>query len=99
MVENVVVAVGISFLSYSVTEIESTSGVLTAILISASHMMAAKMENNSKLLWPVLFYKFSAKPSTIDKNYTRLTDIPLLDVPFTFTFLADFQPPSCFISG
>ena len=68
MVENVVVAVGILVISYSVPEIESTSGVLTAILISGSHLMTEKMENNSNLLSPDLFDKFSAKPSTTNKK-------------------------------
>ena len=47
MVENVGVAVGISLLSYPVTEIQSTSGGLTAILFSASHLMSAKLGNHS----------------------------------------------------
>ena len=47
MVENVVVAIGISLISYSVTEIQSTSGVLTAILFSVSHLMSTKMKNYS----------------------------------------------------
>ena len=55
MVENVVVAVGISTIRHSVTEIESTSGLMTAILFSASHLMSAKMENHSIMLEPALF--------------------------------------------
>ena len=58
MVENVVLAVGISLISYSVTEIQSTSGVLTAILFSASQLMSAKMENHSIVLESALFDKF-----------------------------------------
>ena len=61
MVENVMVAVGISPISYSVTEIKSTSGVLTAILFSASHLMSAKMENHSIMLEPAIFDKVSTK--------------------------------------
>ena len=61
MVENVVVAVGISFISYSVTEIQSTSGVMTAILFSASHLMSTKMENPSIMLEKALFDKLSTK--------------------------------------
>jgi len=61
MVENVVVAVGISLISNSVTEIQSTSGVLTAILFSASHLMSAKMENHSIMSEPALFDKFSTR--------------------------------------
>ena len=61
MVENVVVAVGISLISYSVTEIQSTSGVLTAILFSASYLMSTKMENPSIMLETALFYKLSTK--------------------------------------
>ena len=63
MVENVGVAVGISLLSYPVTEIQSTSGILTAILFSASQLMSANMENHSNMLAPALFDKFSTKPS------------------------------------
>ena len=61
MVENVVVAVVISLVSYSVTVIQSTSDVLTAILFSASHLMSAKMENHSIVLVLALFDKFSTK--------------------------------------
>ena len=50
VVENVVVTVGISLVSYSVMEIQSTSGVLTAILFSASHVMSVNMENHSIML-------------------------------------------------
>ena len=52
MVENVGVAVGISLLSYPVPEIQSTSGILTAILFSASQLMSANMENHSNMLAP-----------------------------------------------
>ena len=69
MVENVGVAVGISLLSYPVTEIHSTSGILTAILFSASQLMSANMKNHSKMLAPALFDKFSSKPS---KTYKKL---------------------------
>ena len=58
MVENVVVAVGISLVSYSVTEIQSTSGVL---VFSASHLMSAKTENHSIKLELALFGKFCTK--------------------------------------
>ena len=61
MVENVVVAVGISLVSYSVTEIQSASGILTAILFSASHLMLANMENHSIMLEPALCDKFCNK--------------------------------------
>ena len=69
MVENVGVAVGISLLSYPVTEIQSTSGILTAILFSASQLMSANMENHSNILAPALFDKCSTKPS---KTYKKL---------------------------
>ena len=92
MVENVGVAVGISLLSYSLTEIQSTFGVLTAILFYASHLMSAK--NHSIMSVPALFDKFSTMPSsTYKKNYTSLTDIRLLDVLLTITVISGFQPP------
>ena len=55
MVENVVVAVGNSLISYSVAEIQSSYGGQAAILFSASHLMSAKMENHSIMLEPALF--------------------------------------------
>jgi predicted cobalt transporter CbtA len=61
VVANVVVAVGISLISYSVTEIQCTSGGLTAILFYASHLISANMRNHSNMLAPALFDKFSAK--------------------------------------
>jgi len=84
MVENVVVAVGISLLSYSVTEIHSTSGVMTAILFYASHLMSAKMRNHSNKLTPALSDRFSTKPSSRPTytHYTSLEDIRLLDAAF-----------------
>jgi len=99
MVENVGVAVGISLLSYPVPEIQSTSGILTAILFSASQLMSANMENHSSMLAPALFDKFSTKPSKTYKNYISLTDIRLLEVPLTITVISGFQPPFCFISS
>jgi len=70
MVENVGVAVGISLLSYPVTEIQSTSGVLTAILFSGSQLMSANMENHSSMLAPALFDKFSTNLQELTKKYT-----------------------------
>ena len=99
MVENVVVAVGISLISYSVTEIQSTSGVLTAILFSAYHLMSAKMENYSIMLEPGLFDKFSTKTLKYVWKLYRLTDIHQLDIISTITALSGFQPPFCFISS
>ena len=64
MVENVGVDVGISLLSYPVMEIQSTSGILTATLFSASHLMSANMKKNSNMLAPALLDKFSTKPSS-----------------------------------
>ena len=61
MVENVVVAVRISPISYSIAEIQFTSGVLAAILISASHLMSANKGNHADVLVPALFDKFRTK--------------------------------------
>ena len=101
MVENVVVDVGISIISYSVTEIQSTSGALIAILFSASHLMSAKMESHTITLEPALFYIVSTKTlKYVWKLYpSHRYYVHQLDILSTITALSGFLPPFCLFSA
>jgi len=96
VVENVVLAVGISFVSYSVTR----SNVLPLYRQPFCFLEVTWCRRRWKITplclnWPYLI-NLATKPWNSYENYTRLTDIPQLDILSNIAALSGFQPPFCF---